>query len=95
MVIKSGRAGEIYNIGGGKELTNLELSLKILSALGFDETKIKNVPDRLGHDSRYSVSIKKISEELGYFPETDFAIGLEETISFYRDNQQWWMPLIR
>ena len=95
MVIKSGREGEIYNIGGGEELTNMELSLKILTILGFDESKIKNVPDRLGHDSRYSVSIKKISDELGYFPETDFAIGLEETINFYRDNAQWWMPLIR
>ena len=95
MVIKSGREGEIYNIGGGEELTNMELSLKILTILGFDESKIKNVPDRLGHDSRYSVSIKKISDELGYFPETDFAIGLEETIDFYRDNAQWWMPLIR
>ena len=73
----------------------MELSLKILTILGFDESKIKNVPDRLGHDSRYSVSIKKISDELGYFPETDFAIGLEETIDFYRDNAQWWMPLIR
>ena len=95
MVIKSGREGEIYNIGGGEELTNIELSLKILTKLGFDESKIKNVPDRLGHDSRYSVSIKKISDELGYFPETDFAIGLEETINFYRDNAQWWKPLIR
>jgi dTDP-glucose 4,6-dehydratase len=95
MVIKSGREGEIYNIGGGEELTNMELSLKILTILGFDESKIKNVPDRLGHDSRYSVSIKKISDELGYFPETDFAVGLEETIDFYRDNAQWWMPLIR
>ena len=95
MVIKSGREGEIYNIGGGEELTNMELSLKILTLLGFDESKIKNVPDRLGHDGRYSVSIKKISDELGYFPETDFAVGLEETIDFYRDNKQWWMPLIR
>ena len=95
MVIKSGREGEIYNIGGGEELTNIELSLKILTLFGFDESKIKNVPDRLGHDSRYSVSIKKISDELGYFPETDFAVGLEETIDFYRDNKQWWMPLIR
>jgi dTDP-glucose 4,6-dehydratase len=94
MVIKSGREGEIYNIGGGEELTNMELSLKILTILGFDESKIKNVPDRLGHDSRYSVSIKKISDELGYFPETDFTEGLEATIGFYRDNPKWWMPLI-
>lgn len=94
MVIKSGRAGEIYNIGGGEELTNLELSVKILSILGFDESKIKNVPDRLGHDTRYSVSIEKISNELGYLPETSFAVGLEETIDFYKENRQWWMPLI-
>jgi dTDP-glucose 4,6-dehydratase len=95
MVIKSGRAGEIYNIGGGEELTNLELSAKILSILGFDESKIKNVPDRLGHDTRYSVSIEKISNELGFLPETSFAVGLEETINFYKENRQWWMPLIR
>jgi dTDP-glucose 4,6-dehydratase len=94
MVIESGQEGEIYNIGGGVELTNMELSQKILSVLGFDESKIIHVPDRLGHDSRYSVSIKKISEELGYFPETDFTEGLEATIGFYRDNPKWWMPLI-
>jgi len=93
MVVTSGREGEIYNIGGGTELSNLELAHEILLILEKDKSKIKFVPDRLGHDQRYSVSIKKISEELGFFPETDFKEGLHSTIKFYQENLTWWKSL--
>jgi dTDP-glucose 4,6-dehydratase len=92
-VIRSGRPGEIYNIGGGTELTNFELAQKILSFFEFDESKIDYVPDRLGHDNRYSVDISKVQSELGYKPEIPFPFGLEETIMFYRENPEWWTNL--
>lgn len=95
LVLTKGRAGEIYNIGGGRELSNLELTRKILAAMGSDESQIERVPDRLGHDRRYSVDIKKISEELGYAPKVDFETGLQETIDWYRANESWWRPLKR
>jgi dTDP-glucose 4,6-dehydratase len=93
-VIKGGRPGEIYNIGGGTELNNLQLAEKILNHFGYDESEIDFVPDRLGHDTRYSVNIKKISTELGYFPSIDFRDGLEETIEFYKGNKAWWEQLV-
>jgi dTDP-glucose 4,6-dehydratase len=93
-VINGGRPGEIYNIGGGTELNNLQLAEKILSNFGFDESEIDFVPDRLGHDTRYSVNINKITTELGYLPSIDFRDGLEETIEFYRSNKAWWAPLV-
>jgi dTDP-glucose 4,6-dehydratase len=93
-VINGGRPGEIYNIGGGTELNNLQLAEKILSNFGCDESEIDFVPDRLGHDTRYSVNINKITTELGYLPSIDFGDGLEETIEFYRNNKAWWAPLV-
>lgn len=93
-VINGGRPGEIYNIGGGTELNNLQLAEKILSSFGCDESEIDFVPDRLGHDTRYSVNINKITTELGYLPSIDFGDGLEETIEFYRNNKAWWAPLV-
>ena len=93
MVIQKGRSGEIYNIGGGTELSNLQLAEAILAILGKDRSKISFVSDRLGHDKRYSVNIKKISTELGYLPETDFQEVLKTTIDFYKDYTQWWMAL--
>jgi dTDP-glucose 4,6-dehydratase len=89
-VIKSGKPGETYNIGGGTEMNNLQLANLILSKLKKDQSKIKYVTDRLGHDRRYSVSIKKISEELGYFPSIDFNDGLLKTIEFYENSVDWW-----
>jgi dTDP-glucose 4,6-dehydratase len=89
-VIRSGQPGEIYNIGGGTELTNFELAQKILSAFELDESKIDYVPDRLGHDKRYAVDISKVQNEFGYKPEVQFSFGLEETIKFYRENPEWW-----
>ncbi|MDQ1245849.1 MAG: dTDP-glucose 4,6-dehydratase, partial [Actinomycetota bacterium] len=81
LVLDGGRAGEVYNIGGGTELTNKELTYLILEAMGAGEEMVKRVVDRKGHDLRYSVDISKISEELGYAPAVPFAEGLAETIA--------------
>lgn len=92
-VLLNGRAGEIYNIGGGKELTNLELTHQLLNLLGKDESSIEYVSDRLGHDSRYSVDASKILRELGFKPAVSWAIGLAETINWYQENESWWRSL--
>ncbi len=94
LVLEQGQKGEIYNIGGGTELTNLELAALILSHFGQDESKIDFVKDRLGHDTRYSVDISKISTHLGYVPKVPFADGLRSTIDFYLENQNWWKPMV-
>ncbi len=93
LVMESGRPGEIYNIGGGTELTNKELTKLLLEASGKDWDSVEKVEDRKGHDLRYSVDISKISEELGYQPQVDFKTGLKETIDWYKNNRQWWEPL--
>jgi dTDP-glucose 4,6-dehydratase len=93
MVLTKGRAGEVYNIGGGTELTNKELTQLLLDATGKDWSYVDRVADRLGHDLRYSVDITKISNELGYKPQVDFATGLAEVVQWYRDNRDWWEPL--
>lgn len=95
LVLTKGRAGEVYNIGGGRELNNFELTKMILTAMGADESSIERVPDRLGHDLRYSVDITKITQELGYQPLVDFESGLQSTIDWYRANEAWWRPLKR
>jgi dTDP-glucose 4,6-dehydratase len=92
-VLESGRPGEIYNIGGGTELTNREITSVLLELCGSDESMIEPVEDRLGHDRRYSVDWTKIRDELGYRPEVDFAEGLARTVKWYRENEQWWRPL--
>ena len=93
LALTKGKAGEIYNIGGGTELTNIELTEKILSLMGKDESSVKYVEDRKGHDLRYSVDISKISGELGYSPKVDWETGLKETIEWYKANEAWWRPL--
>ena len=92
-VLLNGRAGEIYNIGGGTELTNKELTHLLLEATGRDESFVQRVADRKGHDRRYSVDIGKISSELGYTPQVNFDEGLAEVVQWYRDNRWWWEPL--
>jgi len=92
-VLMKGRAGEIYNIGGGEELTNKELTKLILDAFNKGHENIEFVPDRLGHDFRYSVDYGKISSELGYKPQMQFKVGIQETIKWYRENESWWRPL--
>jgi len=93
MVLVGGRAGEIYNIGGGTELTNKQLTEMLLAATGKDWSYVDRVQDRLGHDLRYSVDISKIRAELGYEPQVPFAQGLAEVVQWYRDNREWWQPL--
>jgi dTDP-glucose 4,6-dehydratase len=88
-----GKAGEVYNIGGGRELTNLEITRLILDAMGADETSVEYVEDRKGHDLRYSVDWTKIHNELGYEPHVKFEDGLKSTIQWYQDNELWWKPL--
>lgn len=92
-VLTQGRGGEIYNVGGGTELSNAELTRKILEIMGKDESRIEYVEDRLGHDLRYSVDIAKISRELGYEPIVDLEAGLRQTVEWYQENEQWWRPL--
>ena len=92
-VLTRGTPGNIYNIGGGRELTNRELTRIILNKMGYDETNIEQVPDRLGHDLRYSVNHNKITSELGYHPQVRFEEGIEETIDWYKKNESWWRPL--
>ena len=93
LVIQRGKPGEIYNIGGGTELSNAELTRLLLEATDRDESFVEQVADRKGHDRRYSVDIAKISSELGYSPEVDFTIGLADVVQWYRDNRWWWEPL--
>jgi dTDP-glucose 4,6-dehydratase len=93
LVLEAGRAGEVYNIGGGTELTNKELTERLLAATGTDWSRVVPVADRLGHDRRYSVDISKISAELGYLPQVPFEQGLADTVQWYRDNRGWWEPL--
>ena len=92
-VLSEGKSGNIYNIGGGRELTNRELTEIILRKFDRDESNIEYVTDRLGHDLRYSVSHEKISRELGYKPKINFEDGIEETIEWYKRNESWWRPL--
>jgi dTDP-glucose 4,6-dehydratase len=93
LVLESGRAGEIYNIGGGTELTNRDLTDRLLALCGRDASMIEPVIDRLGHDRRYSVDWSKIKDELGYEPQVGFDEGLAATVQWYRDNEEWWRPL--
>lgn len=93
-VLNFGRAGEIYNIGGGTELTNRELTEILLKHFNLGWEMVTQVEDRKGHDLRYSVSIKKIQNELGYQPQIKFSEGLNEVIDWYKSNEDWWMPLV-
>jgi dTDP-glucose 4,6-dehydratase len=93
LVLERGRPGEIYNIGGGTELTNRELTARLLEAVGANESMIEPVADRKGHDRRYSVDWSKIVAELGYAPAVPFETGLAQTVRWYRENRDWWEPL--
>src|SRR5690606_33694886 len=93
LVAARGRLGEVDHIGGGTELTNKELTARLLEACGAGWEMVEMVPDRKGHDRRYSLDITKISTELGYQPRIPFDIGLAETVQWYRDHRDWWEPL--
>jgi len=90
LALTKGVSGEIYNIGGGKFLSNIELTRIILQLMGKDESQITFVEDRLGHDFRYSVNYEKINKFLGYSPQVSFEHGILETITWYRENEPWW-----
>ena len=94
LVLTKGKPGDVFNIGGGRELSNLELTRFILKAIGASEESIERVADRLGHDFRYSLSIEKITKQLGYKPIVDFESGISQTIEWYKSNQEWWKTLV-
>jgi dTDP-glucose 4,6-dehydratase len=93
LALEKGRAGQVYNIGGGTEMTNKELTGELLAACGAEWDRVVPVTDRKGHDRRYSLDISKISDELGYAPSIPFTRGLADTVAWYRDNRSWWEPL--
>ena len=89
-VLQGGRPGEIYNVGGGNERTNIEITKLLIAAMGKDERSMKFVPDRPGHDRRYAIDDAKIRAELGVVPQVPFEEGLRATVRWYLDNEPWW-----
>lgn len=94
LIVRKGREGEVYNIGGHNEKTNLEVVKAILHELGKPETLINYVTDRPGHDMRYAIDPEKIHNELGWLPETKFEDGIKKTVKWYLDNRSWWEHII-
>jgi dTDP-glucose 4,6-dehydratase len=94
LIVRNGRVGEVYNIGGHNERANIDVVKTILSALGKDESLITYVTDRPGHDQRYAIDPTKINDELGWLPKTFFDEGIKKTIQWYIDNQEWWKHII-
>jgi len=94
MIIHNGRVGEVYNIGGHNERTNLQVVKTIIHALGKSEDLITYVTDRPGHDMRYAIDPTKIKNELGWEPETLFDEGIKKTIAWYLENKEWWENII-
>jgi dTDP-glucose 4,6-dehydratase len=92
LVLLQGAAGEIYNVGGGDEHENIEVAERLLELTGADRSLLRSVPDRPGHDRRYSLDTAKL-HELGWSPQTPFEIGLRETVSWYREHRAWWEPI--
>lgn len=88
-VLHKGKIGEVYNVGGHNEKTNMEITRLILEAMGKDESSIEYVQDRLGHDRRYAISNDKITSELGWEPSVTFEQGIKMTIDWYLNNQEW------
>lgn len=93
-VLYSGKIGEVYNIGGGNEVRNIEMARLILKKLGKPETLLKFVKDRPGHDRRYAMDSSKIEIELRWKPKRSFEVGINETIKWYVDHQDWWKRII-
>jgi len=92
LALREGTAGEIYNVGGGDEHENIEVAQRLLELTGADRSLLRSVPDRPGHDRRYSLDTAKL-RRLGWAPATSFADGLRETVDWYRDNRAWWEPI--
>ena len=94
MIVRNGKVGEVYNIGGHNEMANIDIVKLILNYLDKPESLITYVEDRKGHDMRYSIDPTKISDELGWMPETMFADGIKITIEWYLNNREWWENII-
>ena len=94
LIVRKGRVGEVYNIGGHNERTNLQVVKTILKALDKPDSLIRFVTDRPGHDMRYAIDPTKIHEELGWLPETPFDEGIQKTIRWYLNNKPWWEHII-
>ncbi|MFH1240357.1 MAG: dTDP-glucose 4,6-dehydratase [Candidatus Diapherotrites archaeon] len=93
--LHKGKNGEIYNIGGGNEVSNLEITKRILSELGKGKEMIEHVKDRKGHDRRYSLDSGKIKKKLGWTPKKNFEKGIKETVKWYAENETWWTLLVK
>ena len=94
LIVRKGRIGEVYNVGGHNEMANIDIVRLIIRELGKDESLITYVTDRKGHDLRYAIDPTKIHTELGWLPETKFADGIKKTIQWYLDNRSWWEEII-
>ena len=94
LILRKGRVGEVYNVGGHNEMKNIDIVTLICRELGKDESLIQHVTDRKGHDRRYAIDPTKIHEELGWLPETKFADGIKKTIAWYLENKDWWQPIV-
>jgi dTDP-glucose 4,6-dehydratase len=94
LVLERGARGEVYNVGGGNEIENIETTRRLLELTGRDESFVTHVDDRLGHDRRYSLDTSKL-RALGWAPETSFGEGLERTVAWYRERRDWWEPIKR
>ena len=94
LIVRKGKIGEVYNIGGHNEMQNIEIVRMILKELGKDESLITYVTDRKGHDLRYAIDPAKIKRELGWEPETRFSDGIRKTIRWYLDHQAWWQEIL-
>ncbi len=94
LIIHNGRVGEVYNVGGHNEMSNIDIVKIICKTLGKPESLITYVSDRKGHDLRYAIDPEKIHSELGWLPETKFADGTQRTIKWYLENENWWKPII-
>lgn len=94
LIIHNGRVGEVYNVGGHNEMSNIDIVKIICKTLGKPESLITYVSDRKGHDLRYAIDPEKIHNELGWLPETKFADGIQRTIKWYLENENWWKPII-
>ncbi|MFG2931080.1 dTDP-glucose 4,6-dehydratase [Streptomyces achromogenes] len=90
LVLDRGRPGEVYNVGGGDERTNREVTERLLALCGADWSRVRHVPDRKGHDLRYALDDGKIRAELGYAPRIPFERGLADVVAWYRDHPGWW-----